>query len=59
MTEHNEQWFVDMGNAIKARDHAIASRAKWDLKVTEAETAIRALSYIEGPSDTETPKIDD
>jgi len=44
MTQLSQEWFMEMANRIKARDHAMQMIARWQVKVDEAEKAIAALS---------------
>lgn len=44
MKNYPQEWFVEMANRIKARDHATQMVVRWQKKVDEAEAAITELS---------------
>jgi hypothetical protein len=43
MTDPEGWWYVDMANAIKARDKAVAMIERWQTAKAEAEAEIETL----------------
>ena len=55
-----EDWYLDMGEAIKARDRAATMIKNWTKKLEEAEAAIEALrvsAHAEAAAETRTEPV--